>query len=358
MRNRTAPLAALAALSFAVSAAGADTPFKLGTFERNGRTFVGLVLDDRRVVDVVAANARLQEQHAEWKPLAIPAGMKELIERYEDGLRERLHAIANESGAAAARADVYEVKALRVRPPVPDPVTMVNAAVNYVEHGAEVAGGNPAPTPSPAAAPSVPGLWERRAGDARWTPYLFLKARSALIGDGEAIRIPPGRDQIDWECELAVIVGRRASRVPTAEAREHIFGYTLEDDVSDRGGRGDARHGSDWLVGKSHDTFAPVGPFIVPREFVPDPQALAIRFTLSGTVMQDSSTARMTHTVDELLQYASNIMTLRPGDVISTGSPAGVGFTRHPPVFMKSGDVAACTIERIGTLTNPVAAGN
>jgi 2-keto-4-pentenoate hydratase/2-oxohepta-3-ene-1,7-dioic acid hydratase in catechol pathway len=356
MRIETA-LAAVAVFALGLSSADAETPFKLGTFERNGRTFPGLVLEDRWVVDIAAANARLQKKHPSWKALAVPAGMKELIERYDGGLRERLHAIANEPGAATPRVDTYEVKALRVRPPVPDPETMVNAAVNYVEHGAEVAGGIQAPTPSPTMAPSVPGLWERPANDTRWTPYLFLKARSALIGTGEAIRIPPGRDKIDWECELAVIVGRRASRVPVGQAREHIFGYTLEDDVSDRGGRGDARHGSDWLVGKSHDTFAPVGPFIVPKEFVPDPQALAIRFALSGTVMQDSSTARMTHTVDELLQYASNILTLRPGDVISTGSPAGVGFTRNPPVFMKPGDVAACTIERIGTLTNPVAAG-
>jgi 2-keto-4-pentenoate hydratase/2-oxohepta-3-ene-1,7-dioic acid hydratase in catechol pathway len=353
MRNETA-LATMAFVFLDFSSAGADTPFKLGTFERNGRTFAGLVLEDRWVVDIAAVNARLQKRHADWKPLVMPAGMKDLIERYDAGVRERLHAIADETGAAPG-VDVYEVKALRVRPPVPDPETMVNAAVNYVEHGAEVAGGA-APSPSPTAAPSVPGLWERPANDTRWTPYLFLKARSALIGAGEPIRIPPGRDKIDWECELAVIVGRRASHVPIAQARDHIFGYTLEDDVSDRGGRGDPRHGSDWLVGKSHDTFAPVGPFVVPKEFVPDPQALTIRFALSGTVMQDSSTARMTHTVDELLQYASNILTLHPGDVISTGSPAGVGFTRNPPVFMKAGDVAACTIERIGTLTNPVAA--
>ena len=346
-------VAVLWAVSLVLSTAAADTPFKLGTFERSGRTFPGLVLDDRWVVDISPANARLQKRHPDWKLLAMPAGMRELIERY-DGLRERLHAIASET-APAPGADVYDVKGLRVRPPVPDPETMVNAAVNYVEHGAEVAGGA-APTPSPSAAPPVPGLWERRPGDTRWTPYLFLKARSALAADGETIRIPPGRDKIDWECELAVIVGRRASHVPGDRARDHIFGYTMENDVSDRGGRGDGRHGSDWLLGKGHDTFAPVGPFVVPKEFVPDPQALRIRFTLSGTLMQDSTTARMTHTVDEMLEYASNILTLRPGDVISTGSPAGVGFTRNPPVFMKPGDVAVCTIERIGTLTNPVAA--
>jgi 2-keto-4-pentenoate hydratase/2-oxohepta-3-ene-1,7-dioic acid hydratase in catechol pathway len=109
-------------------------------------------------------------------------------------------------------------------------------------------------------------------------------------------------------------------------------------------------------VGKAHDTFAPVGPFIVPKEFVPDPQKLGIRLTLSGTVMQDSSTARMTHGVYELLHYASNVMTLVPGDVISTGTPAGVGAGRNPPLFMKAGDVAVCTIDGVGTLTNPVAA--
>lgn len=354
MRTRIAALTALGVLSVSLAPGASDAPFKLGTFERNGRTFAGLVLDDRWVVDAAAANARLQKRHADWKPLAVPAGMKELIERYDAGVRERLHAIANET-RPAPEPDVYEVKTLRIRPPVPDPETMVNAAVNYVEHGAEVAGGA-APSPSPTPAPSVPGLWERRSDDARWTPYLFLKARSALAAEGETIRIPPGRTQIDWECEMAVIVGRRASRVPADRARDYVFGYTMENDVSDRGGRGDTRHGSDWLLGKGHDTFAPVGPFIVPKEFVPDPQALRIRFTLSGTLMQDSSTARMTHTADEMLQYASNILTLRPGDVISTGSPAGVGFTRNPPVFMKAGDVAVCTIESLGTLTNPVAA--
>ena len=357
MRVDAISVAALAALSFGLPSGAADTPFKLGTLERGGRTFVGLVLEDRWVVDIAAANAALQKRHPDWKRMAMPADMKALIEGYESGLRERLHAIAGEAAASSPRrVEMQDVKSLKIRPPVLDPETMVNAAVNYVEHAAEVAGGAAAPTPSPSVAPSVPGLWERRADDPRWTPYLFLKARSALAADGAAILIPPGRDKIDWECELAVVVGRRATRVPADRARAHIFGYTLENDVSDRGGRGDARHGSDWLVGKGHDTFAPVGPFIVPKEFVPDPQALRIRFSLSGTQMQDSTTARMTHTVDEMLVYASNILTLRPGDVISTGSPAGVGFTRNPPIFMKAGDVAECTIEKVGTLTNPVAA--
>jgi 2-keto-4-pentenoate hydratase/2-oxohepta-3-ene-1,7-dioic acid hydratase in catechol pathway len=353
------------ALVLSASGTSADapkpgTPFKLGTFEDEGRTLLGLVLDDTRVVEIAAANRELERRHPSWKKLAIPADMRRLIEAYQDGLGERLRAMAAEFSAADPRpAFVRDVKSLKIRPPVPDPETMLNAAVNYTEHEAEMQGRPAAPATPPASLPrSAPGLWTRRPDDTRHNPYLFPKLRTALIADGEPIRIPPGREQVDWECELAVVVGRRGHHVPLERARDHIFGYTLENDVSDRGGRGDARHGSDWLVGKSHDSFAPLGPFLVPREFVPDPQKLAIRFALSGTLMQDSSTARMTHGVDEMLHYASNILTLRPGDVIATGSPAGVGSARNPPVFMKPGDVAVCSIEGIGALTNPVAAAD
>lgn len=353
---RTAAAAvALTTLALTAEPPPRPVPFKLGTFEAGGRVLLGLVLDDLWVVDIAAANAELERRHPEWPRLDMPADMKQLIEGYEPGSRERLHALAREAAAGPRSAWVHDLKTLRLRPPV-QPETMLNAAVNYAEHGAEMLRRTgPADSASPAPR-SASGLWERRPDDQRHNPYLFLKPRTAVIAAGEAIRIPPGRDRIDWECELAVVVGRRAQRVPIERAREHIFGYTLQHDVSDRGGRGDARHGSDWLVAKGHDTFAPLGPFIVPREFVPDPHGLALRFTLSGTTMQDSRTARMTHAVDELLHYASNILTLRPGDVISTGSPAGVGSARNPPVFMKPGDVATCTIEGIGTLTNPVTA--
>jgi 2-keto-4-pentenoate hydratase/2-oxohepta-3-ene-1,7-dioic acid hydratase in catechol pathway/putative intracellular protease/amidase len=362
MRSVVGVPAALLSVVLLAPTAGTDdapgtVPFRLGTFEHQGRVFVGLVRGDQAVVDIAAASAALEKSHPAWPKLRPPADMKELIARYEaDGVKERLHAISRE--LATARAPyVHERSAVKVRPPILYPETMLNAAVNYTEHNAEMAG-RPAATPTPAANPprSAPGLWERGPDDQRWNPYLFFKPRTAVIADGEAIRIPPGRDQIDWECELLVVVGRRASHVPLERAADYIFGYSLENDVSDRGGRGDSRFGSDWLVGKAHDTFAPQGPFIVPKEFVKDPQKLGIQFSLSGTLMQDSSTARMTHTVYELLHYASNILTLQPGDVISTGSPAGVGSARNPPIFMKPGDVASCTIEGIGTLTNPVAA--
>jgi 2-keto-4-pentenoate hydratase/2-oxohepta-3-ene-1,7-dioic acid hydratase in catechol pathway len=220
---------------------------------------------------------------------------------------------------------------------------------------AQTAGAPPPGTATPNTR-SAPGIWERSAGDARWNPYMFLKSPTAVIAEGETIRLPAGRDQIDWECELGVVIGRTASQVPIQNAADVIFGYTIENDVSDRGGRGDDRYGSDWLVGKSHDTFAPMGPFIVPKEFAGDPRKLKVTFTLNGQLMQDATTALMIHDVFEQVAYASNILTLRPGDVIATGSPAGVGSARKPPIFFKPGDVSVCTYEGIGTLTNTVAA--
>jgi len=185
---------------------------------------------------------------------------------------------------------------------------------------------------------------------------MFIKLPAAVIAEGEAIKIPPGRTQIDWECELGVVISRRADRVPIEQARDYIFGYTLENDVSDRGGRGDGRSGSDWLIAKSHDTFAPMGPFITPKEFVADPQKLTVKYILNGKLMQEASTSLMIHTVFEQVTYGSNILTLRPGDVIAIGTPAGVGSARMPPVYLKPGDLSVCTYEGIGTLTNPVVA--
>jgi 2-keto-4-pentenoate hydratase/2-oxohepta-3-ene-1,7-dioic acid hydratase in catechol pathway len=336
-------------------------PFKVGTFEQNGRAFVGVVLKDAFVMDLAQASAALKSPASKVAP---PADMKDLIARYDTGVRARIGEIlANrkqlESGGAPAF--MYDIKSLKTLPPIMYPTTMLNVAVNYRAHAAEMAAGAPAaggPAPGDAlpGTTSAPGIWERRPDDKRWNPYMFFKSPTIVIADGEAIRMPVGRTSIDWECELGVVIGRTADHVPTERARDYIFGYTLENDVSDRGGRGDTRHGSDWVLGKNHDTFAPMGPFIVPKEFVPDPQNLQVKFTLNGQVMQDANTSLMIHTVNELITYASNIITLRAGDVIATGSPAGVGSARKPPIFFKPGDTSVCTYEGIGTLTNPIVA--
>ncbi len=352
------PLAMFLALGIAAALVQAQTPsgaaveYKLGSFERDGRTFIGVVVKDTLVADLEQASAAIEKASGSAR-VAVPRDMKELIANYsQGGLEQRIAAVAAQMTAQPRPAFVHDLKALRLRPPVA-PTTILNAAVNYVEHANEMGVGAPAPGAKPVEAPkSMPGMWERKAGDTRHNPYFFLKPASVVIASGDAIRLPPGRDRIDWECELSVVVGRVATRVPVEQADAHIFGYTLQNDVSDRGGRSDTRHGSDWLIGKGHDTFAPLGPFIVPKAFVPDPQKMPIKFTLSGKVMQDSNTDRMTHNVREMLSFASHILTLHPGDILAMGSPAGVGAARG--IFFKDGDTSVCTIGNIGTLTNPV----
>ena len=335
----------------------AQEPFKLGTFSDSGRVFLGMVLRDALVVDISKANSGL----AGTKP-NIPSEMKDLILRYEQ-LRPRLYAIANTAAAATGARPAYirDLKSMKTLPPVM-PGTILNAAVNYVEHANEMQMGvNSSVTMSKdqeKIKEGIPGIWDRKPGDTRQNPYLFLKAPAAVIANGEAIRIPPGREQVDWECELDAVIGRAASHVPVEHAADYIFGYTLQNDVSDRGVRPDNRHGSDWFIAKSHDTFAPIGPFIVPKEFVKNPMKLSQKFILNGKVMQDSSTERMTHDVYEIVSFASNVITLHAGDLVSMGSPAGVGAGRAQPVFMKSGDTSVCTIESIGTLSNPVVGPN
>jgi 2-keto-4-pentenoate hydratase/2-oxohepta-3-ene-1,7-dioic acid hydratase in catechol pathway len=337
-------------------------PFKLGTFERQGRTFLGLVLRDAQVVDIAQANTVLEGRNSSWPKVSIPGEMKDLIARYEAGLKDRLYAMVNALGAVPAAAPyVHPVRDLKVLPPV-RPAVVLNAGGNYEEHTQGIAQQQQkqqkaaaAPAPAPPAV-SAPGLWERKAGDARGNPYLFIKLPSAVIGHGDTIRIPPGRERIDYECELGIVIGQPAKRVPLERAAASIFGYTAENDVSDRGGRGDSRFGSDWLVGKNHDTFAPLGPYIVPREFVKDPMNLSQTLTLNGERMQNSNTRQMTHNVFELLHYASNNLRLQPGDVIAAGSPPGTNIERSQPRWMKPGDTVVCTIEGIGSLSNPVAA--
>lgn len=321
-------------------------PYKLGTFESGGETYLGLVLDDSMVVNIAEANESLGGDMPR-----IPAEMTALIVEY-DALAPRLQAIAAAAATDTSAAWVSGLGDVTVRPPI-RPHIIYNAAANYALHAAEMAG-RPGeiiegPIPDP-----IPGIWERDPDDRRQNPYVFLKMANTIIADGEAIRMPPGRPNMDWECELAVVVGKPASRVAVEDAEDYIFGYTLENDVSDRGGRGDGRMGSDWFLQKNHDTFAPLGPFIVPKEFVPDPLNMRQTLTLSGTVMQDSNTGNMTHDIYDMLSYVSHIATMQPGDIYAMGSPSGVGSARETPIYMQPGDTAVCAIEGIGTLTNPV----
>jgi 2-keto-4-pentenoate hydratase/2-oxohepta-3-ene-1,7-dioic acid hydratase in catechol pathway len=185
-------------------------------------------------------------------------------------------------------------------------------------------------------------------------PLLFAKWQNALIGPDEPIVIPPIVTKCDYEAELGVVIGARVRNTSLESALEAVAGYTCVNDVSAR----DLQFADgQWTRGKSPDTFCPVGPRLVPRDEVPDPQQLAIRAVLNGETMQESSTSNMVFGVAALIAYITRTITLEPGDLIATGTPAGVGAFRTPPVFMQPGDEITIEIEGLGALTNPVAAG-
>jgi 2-keto-4-pentenoate hydratase/2-oxohepta-3-ene-1,7-dioic acid hydratase in catechol pathway len=184
-------------------------------------------------------------------------------------------------------------------------------------------------------------------------PLLFAKWPNALIGPGEPIVIPVLSEQVDYEAELGVVIAERVRGVSEENALEAVRGYLCLNDVSAR----DLQFtDGQWTRGKSADTFCPIGPRLVPAADVPDPQALGIRCRLNGELMQDSTTANMIFTVAQVISYASATMTLEPGDLIATGTPAGVGVFRDPPVLLKAGDEVTIEIDGLGSLTNPVRA--
>jgi 2-keto-4-pentenoate hydratase/2-oxohepta-3-ene-1,7-dioic acid hydratase in catechol pathway len=182
-------------------------------------------------------------------------------------------------------------------------------------------------------------------------PLLFAKWPNTLIGAGDAIVLPPEAKEVDYEAELGVVIGTKAKRVGEADALECVEGYICVNDVSAR----DLQFGDgQWTRGKSVDTFCPVGPRLVPRDEIADPQQLGIRCIVNGEALQDSSTAQMIFSVAEIIAYVSQVITLEPGDLIATGTPAGVGVFRDPKVLLADGDEVSVEIDGVGTLTNPV----
>ena len=214
--------------------------------------------------------------------------------------------------------------------PIDRPSKIVCVGMNYRDHAAE-------------AGLEVPAQ-----------PVLFAKWPNGLVGPGEPIVLPNDVERVDYEAELGVVVGRRARNVSESDALDHVGGYLCLNDVSER--RLQFQDGQ-WTRGKSLDTFCPVGPRLVPPDEVGDPQSLRIRALVNGEALQDSSTAEMVFGVAEIVAYTSRWLTLEPGDLIATGTPAGVGFTREPPVYLTPGDTVTIEIERIGELTTPVVAG-
>ncbi|MGQ7312583.1 fumarylacetoacetate hydrolase family protein [Microbacterium arabinogalactanolyticum] len=230
---------------------------------------------------------------------------------------------------------------VRILAPLQAPGKILAVAANYQEHVTES------------------GREERDVDTA--SPRLFLKPDTSIVGDNAEVELAPITTQFDWEAELAVVIGRTARNVSVADALDYVFGYATSNDLSARNlVLGMPRDGEawtsffDWLEGKWLDGSAPIGPYLVTADDVPDPQNLAIRLSVNGVVKQEGSTAGMIHTVAELVSFSSRLMTLRPGDVILTGTPAGVGATTGS--FLAPGDVVVTEIETLGALTTRIVA--
>ena len=331
-------------------------PFKVGTFEIQGVPTVGVVLRDSLIVHLDMANRDL-EKSSMYPAIPMPEHMIALIERYEYGLKYRLyelvtHLVNTDQLTGPQRPDfIYSYQSLRTLPPIMYPGKILNAAVNFYSHVNET--GNEEER--------AEARHQRREN--RGVPYLFLKpTRGVVIGASEAIIIPDGRNRTDWEVELGTVIGRPAKYVSATDAKNYVFGYTVTLDISDRGGRppGGNPLRSDWFVGKGHDTFAPMGPWIVPKEFYGDPME-NLRQTLSvdGETMQEARAGDMIHSLWELVEYASSIVTLFPGDVINNGTSGGTGMgtaVRGAQRFLQPGEVVEARIDGIGAMRHHVEA--
>ena len=226
-------------------------------------------------------------------------------------------------GSVLPRADLV------LGPPVPRPGKLICVGLNYKDHAAE----------SNMAVPK--------------SPVTFSKYVTSVVGPGTPIRLPAVSAQVDYEAELAVVIGRRARHVSVEAAWDHVLGYMNLNDVSAR----DLQFADgQWQRGKSCDTFAPMVPAIVTRDAVADPHKLRIQLRLNGTTLQDSSTEQLIFGIDQVVSFLSQTVTLEPGDVIATGTPPGVGFARKPPIFLKPGDVVEVEVEGLGVLSSPVIA--
>jgi 2-keto-4-pentenoate hydratase/2-oxohepta-3-ene-1,7-dioic acid hydratase in catechol pathway len=211
----------------------------------------------------------------------------------------------------------------RLGPPLRRPSKIVCIGLNFRDHAAETGAAIPA------------------------EPVIFFKSTTALVGPNDPLVMPRNSTKVDWEVELAVVIGKTARYVPEAQAYEHVAGYALHNDYSERSFQ--LERGGQWVKGKSADTFAPLGPYLATRDEVPDPQRLGMWLKVNGEYRQQSSTGNMIFAVPVLVSYLSQFMTLLPGDVISTGTPAGVGLGMKPePVYLKPGDVVELGIEGLG----------
>jgi 2-keto-4-pentenoate hydratase/2-oxohepta-3-ene-1,7-dioic acid hydratase in catechol pathway len=223
----------------------------------------------------------------------------------------------------------YNLSGVKLHAPIANPPRIFAIGLNYRDHAKE-------------AGLELPKF-----------PVVFFKMVPSIVGPGEAVVLPKNSTQPDYEAEMAAIIGKGGYRIPAAEWREHVYGYTIVNDVSARDVQA---HNSQWSLAKSFPTFCPIGPAIVTADEIEDPHALAIGLSIDGEVLQGSNTRELVFKLPELIEYISSITPLLPGDVISTGTPPGVGLGRNPKRWLKPGETMTVTVEGLGSLTNPVIA--
>ena len=317
------------------------TVFKLDTFSNSGgSTFAAIVLGDD-VIDLKSAQETFAAS-ARRGALSATHSIPALLENWDSNFAV-LQEIVSYLEQEGPGPGVMKLADLRVLPPVTRPGKMFYAAQNFQEHVDEMLRAGM----TPAGGPKFSGEKSTSA------PYLFLKASSCLAGAYDEIEIPLGMQKIDWEAEIALAIGKKGKRIKAENALEHVAGFMTTNDVSCRDlqirpDRPGLR--SDWLGGKSHDNFAPMGPFLVPRAFVPDHMNLFIRLTVNGEIKQDGNTSQFIFTPEEQIEYASNILTIETGDIFSCGTCGGVGQGTN--TFLKAGDVMETEVEHLGKMRN------
>ncbi len=286
---------------------------RLVTYDSNGAWRAGILVGDKVVDASSAANtAGVNFDGGEIS--------NRMIVQLSQAERSRLENAAQELAKSNGMNDVL------LGPPIPDPDKIICLGLNYKSHAEEAGFKLPA------------------------VPLLFAKFRNTLNGPTSPIVLPAISLEVDYEGELAVVIGKRGKNISVEDALEHVAGYMALHDVS---ARDIQMRTSQWLSGKTLDTFAPCGPSLVVNE-IQDPQNLNISTRLNGETVQSSNTKHMIFSVAETIAYISSLMTLEPGDIIATGTPEGVGFKRTPPIFLKDGDVVEVEVEKIGVLRNPV----
>lgn len=314
---------------------------KLVSYESKKQLRVGVVegeflVDVEIALDLIAkrrsANSKLNAAVRTVRKAGAPP--RDLIEllgrgpRYRESLSAITQSLAEDPGSTKSPRGLFVALAsARLRAPITRPSKITCVGLNYADHAREQ--GTEPPS----------------------SPIFFLKSVNTICGPGDPVRLPADSIQVDYEAEFAVVIGRGGRNIPEEKAYEHVAGYLILNDVSAR----DFQFADNqWFRGKSCDTFAPTGPWIVTADEVPDPHHLRISLTLNGQTMQDSNTSQLIFKVPFLISYLSRAITWEVGDLISTGTPPGVGVFRKPPVFIKPGDTMVVSVEKLGTLTNPV----